>query len=371
MAADLDPGQVILDRIAAREVVRAQAEAAIAADMLEFQDLRRRQSETILDREQRRLTVAYAADELSQVVLQAPRSVQCRLAAYRRVRSRLPLTWGAHLAGKIDGYRVQLIASAVDKLRDNHSVIELDYRIGSYASSHTPAQVKGWLSRFVARIEPEAAKARAREQYTKRAVWMNHHDDGMSYLTAHIRTSDAVRIDAILTALAKNKKSDGRTFDQMRADSFVERMFGTGDGTGSVSKRAVIGVVVPIESLAGLTDEPGEAVDGSFALPADMVRDLAEEPGTLFYRILKNPLGKILDITEIGYRPSTKLRRAVEFRDGTCQFATCNRPAVECDLDHQIPWPHGPTNGHNLHALCRRHHQMKTHLGNINLSNPH
>ncbi|MFI5426259.1 HNH endonuclease signature motif containing protein [Aeromicrobium sp. UC242_57] len=52
-------------------------------------------------------------------------------------------------------------------------------------------------------------------------------------------------------------------------------------------------------------------------------------------------------------------------RDQTCQFATCHRPAVECDLDHQIPWPHGPTTARNLQTLCRRHHQMKTHLGSL------
>ncbi|WP_456698560.1 hypothetical protein [Aeromicrobium sp. P5_D10] len=28
-----------------------------------------------------------------------------------------------------------------------------------------------------------------------------------------------------------------------------------------------------------------------------------------------------------------------------------------------MPWPHGPTHADNLQALCRRHHQMKTHLG--------
>ncbi|MFI5429198.1 DUF222 domain-containing protein [Aeromicrobium sp. UC242_57] len=124
MATVLDPADALLEQIASLEVARAQAEAAVAARMLQFQDLRRREAEAIADPERRRLTAAYAADELSQVLLQAPRSVQCRLADARRVRNRLPLTWEAFTAGKIDGYRVRLIASALDKLRDNHSVIE-------------------------------------------------------------------------------------------------------------------------------------------------------------------------------------------------------------------------------------------------------
>lgn len=33
---------------------------------------------------------------------------------------------------------------------------------------------------------------------------------------------------------------------------------------------------------------------------------------------------------------------------------------MESDLDHEIPRPDGPTNGDNLRALCRRHHNIKT-----------
>ncbi|MDR7085162.1 5-methylcytosine-specific restriction endonuclease McrA, partial [Aeromicrobium panaciterrae] len=38
-----------------------------------------------------------------------------------------------------------------------------------------------------------------------------------------------------------------------------------------------------------------------------------------------------------------------------------SRPSMESDLDHEIPRPDGPTNGTNLRALCRRHHNIKTH----------
>lgn len=357
MASELDPAQVILDRIAAREVERARIEAATSADMLEFADLRRREAEQVFDGERRSLKVAYAADELSKVLHHAPRTAQNRLAAARRVRSIMPLTWQAHLNGEIDSYRLGLIAASADKLCDPESVVRLDQQASCYASGHTPSQTKAWLNRFLVRTEPEAAAARSRHEYAKRSVWAKHGDDGMTRLTAYIRSTDAAQIGDLLTSMAKNKPSGGRSIDQMRADAFVDQMLGRGHG--STNRRAVIGVVVQLEALAGLTNEPGVALDGSFALPAEMVRDLAREPGTIFYRILKNPLGHILDVAEIGYRPSSKLRRAVELRDGTCQFETCSRPAVECDLDHHIPWPHGPTSAENLRALCRRHHRMK------------
>ncbi|MCH8569871.1 HNH endonuclease [Nesterenkonia sp. AY15] len=54
------------------------------------------------------------------------------------------------------------------------------------------------------------------------------------------------------------------------------------------------------------------------------------------------------------------LRRAIELRDGTCQAPGCMVAAEHCDIDHQIPWPHGQTTAANLWALCRKHHRLKT-----------
>ncbi|MEO6604538.1 MAG: DUF222 domain-containing protein, partial [Aeromicrobium sp.] len=166
-------------------------------------------------------------------------------------------------------------------------------------------------------------------------------------------------IDSTLTELAK-AISDDRTLDQRRADLFTELLRGTTDGKPT-SRRTVIGITVPLTSLAGIDELPGETFDGSCALPAQMVRDLTAEPGTLWFRIITDPLGRILDTTEPRPFPSDALRTSVQARDGTCRFATCSRPAMECDLDHQIPRPEGPTNGANLRGLCRRHHNIKTH----------
>ncbi|HYN56964.1 MAG TPA: HNH endonuclease signature motif containing protein, partial [Motilibacterales bacterium] len=47
----------------------------------------------------------------------------------------------------------------------------------------------------------------------------------------------------------------------------------------------------------------------------------------------------------------------------TCRFPGCTVPARECDLDHLIPFPEGPTSAANLHALCRRHHRLKHNDG--------
>jgi hypothetical protein len=44
----------------------------------------------------------------------------------------------------------------------------------------------------------------------------------------------------------------------------------------------------------------------------------------------------------------------------TCSFYDCPRRARSCDLDHDTPWPRGPTSVTNLDPKCRRHHNAKT-----------
>lgn len=39
------------------------------------------------------------------------------------------------------------------------------------------------------------------------------------------------------------------------------------------------------------------------------------------------------------------------------------RPSGRCQLDHAVNYPEGPTTPENLGPLCRRDHNLKTHLG--------
>jgi hypothetical protein len=122
-------------------------------------------------------------------------------------------------------------------------------------------------------------------------------------------------------------------------------------------------VVVSAQSLFGFTDTPGQLADGSALVPADLVRRLAGQPGTLFHRLLTDPAGNLLDVTEMGRFPSRKLTAAIRYRDGVCTNPICHLAAQRCDLDHVVPWPTGPTAAANLDAACRHDHRGKTHAG--------
>jgi hypothetical protein len=58
------------------------------------------------------------------------------------------------------------------------------------------------------------------------------------------------------------------------------------------------------------------------------------------------------------YQPTDSLYRFVRLRDRRCRFPGCRTRARCCDLDHQVPHPHGPTAHDNLACLCEHHHRL-------------
>lgn len=61
------------------------------------------------------------------------------------------------------------------------------------------------------------------------------------------------------------------------------------------------------------------------------------------------------------YSPSADIVAFVCGRHSTCCFPGCNRPAVDCQLDHRVNFADGgPTAAKNLFPLCQTHHNVKT-----------
>jgi len=141
--------------------------------------------------------------------------------------------------------------------------------------------------------------------------------------------------------------------------------------------RPVVRVTVPASVLLGVDDAPGDLA-GFGPIPAETARLLAQD--ATWQRLVTDPLTGILtDYSTTTYQPGKVLRAAVQARDETCAFMTCDAPATWDDLDHIVPFDHDPnhdpnrggpapgspgqTRAQNLQALCRRHHLLKTHAG--------
>jgi hypothetical protein len=63
------------------------------------------------------------------------------------------------------------------------------------------------------------------------------------------------------------------------------------------------------------------------------------------------------------YRPSPRLRRLVQIRDGECVMPACSRHPKGTDFEHAIPWPAGPTCSCNGGCRCRHDHLVKQTKG--------
>ena len=127
-----------------------------------------------------------------------------------------------------------------------------------------------------------------------------------------------------------------------------------------------IGVVVPLSRLLSDCDTPAELADRSGFVPGETLRQQIAEAihsnsrdQLLFTRLLTDDRGRLLDTTELGRYPSTRLAEAITIRAGTCRYPTCTVPADRCDLDHHEPVPKDTTSGTNMDPFCRRHHRGK------------
>ncbi|MBL0884746.1 HNH endonuclease signature motif containing protein [Myceligenerans indicum] len=139
----------------------------------------------------------------------------------------------------------------------------------------------------------------------------------------------------------------------------------------AVEVPATVNVTVPASVLAAPGGDTPGILDLLGPIPAETAREIAGEG--VWHRLVTDPVTGILtDYSTAGYRPPDRLRQAVQVRDGFCAHAGCDRPATRCDLDHidpfdpdrrEAPGDPGQTRAGNLHALCRRHHNLKTHAG--------
>lgn len=289
--------------------------------------------------------------------------VRTRINVMSTLRDHAPITWIAFRDGRIDGRQAQQIAHSADRLEQETSVAALDQNATPYAEAHTNAELRRWLTKFEARIEPVTVVDAAEKARTLRHVRITQIGDGMAVLNALLPAPIASAIDRRLTRIAKtldDEPDQHRTLAQRRADLLAAWLTQCDEGVTTASARMDIAVVVPVEALAGHTDLPAAASDWSWTAPADWLLELAGTGNSLWHRIVTDPAGRVLDHTYLGRFAPDVLKTAVAFRDQVCVTPACTRPATTCEADHVVPHPRGPTSGTNIKPECGGgHHMMK------------
>lgn len=203
-------------------------------------------------------------------------------------------------------------------------------------------------------LAAESHRDRRKRARSQRRVELWPNLDGTTTLGATLREEDALRVHRRLTAMAK-ALDDDRPIDARRADLMVDLLLGRAESRCSGVE---VNVTAPLEVLIGLRDGVAE-IPGFGPIPGDVARDLAADARWRAW--VTDAVSGVRSISHRTYRPSAALARLVRARSAECMMPGCSRPSDQCDIDHAVPWPQGPTSASNLGPLCRRHHILKTH----------
>ena len=275
----------------------------------------------------------FVADELALMLRDQPYQVRCLLARSRRLAADLPTVWEAFQRGDLDADQIRVIDRVARRVTEASTLAAIDEQTVDAAQTRSPKQLTVWLLRLVVQLEPLAFQQRHRRAFAERRVTVVQGADGIGYVTGEVSAADAAAIDGMLAAVARSLGADDpRTEQQRRSDLFADLLLGrlastkptttttttkpheesdwlevenidpdTGellgtqlqrlDGDGEAIGEPVdaasdqrrrqaakflrrprkhrIGVVVPLASLLGANDAPGELADRSGFLPGE------------------------------------------------------------------------------------------------------
>jgi hypothetical protein len=352
-------------------------------------------------------------EDVSSALRLSAGTAQMRIDVARTLVNHLPQTCSALATGEISPAHATVIAKeTASAIRDGLSefaVFSIEERAISYAEFHTPSQVAQQVRTAIAKFAPEAFEEVVERARDSRRVSCYNDIDGMSTVVAILPAEDAqtvmkaieafiVRSDRMdsSSAGARTAMKDSRSAGASSNDGATADGHGTdagGDGAAVKDSRSAdmkradaltaiagfalaskledvalhrrpitINVTIDLPTLLGLSENPGQLA-GYGAIPASVARALASDGK--WRRFITDPqTGVLLDYGRQTYEPPQGLIDFLIARDKTCRFPGCRRSAALSDLDHAQSWEDGGTTSlDNLGALCRRHHQLKTHGG--------
>jgi hypothetical protein len=294
-----------------------------------------------------------------------------------------PGIWQRCQAGQLDGYRATLIADAMrERLDGDGAIARFSTQMLKFLDKHltgvdgdaeaepivtcTVKQLRNAITYALSKVQPVRVEEEFRRAYAARGAFARDDVPGMAWLSVNGRV-DQVRLAhhrLTLAARAKRAEGDERTLDQLRSDLALDLLVGKEDAAPVPTyARPIVNLTVPIQTVMGLADEPGE-LSGGTVVPASVCRMIAHDPGSTWHRMLTDEVGHLVTLSTRcrstrGYQPTGPIWEHVVAEHSVCFRPGCDAPSTECDLDHRVAWPFGPTDTENLWPGCRTDHRTK------------
>ena len=327
--------------------------------------------------------------EVCAALAWSPSRAQARLAEADVLTRLFPATVEHLSEGGIALEQARCLADLTGGLEDD-AAKAVQARVLARMPGQRLAATRQAIRRAIVRTDPQAAAQRHRYKRARRRVELRPEDDGMATLSFYLPADIAQMAMRTLTAMAQRAKragkddGDQRTLDQRRADmlpallthacgasaaehatgiSGAEHAVGFGGGAfdaGAPIAAARVNVVVGIETLLGLSHEPGH-LQGYGPIGPEQTRLIAHAQGASWRFLLTSSDGTVAEASSRTYTPAAAVKRLTELTFTTCAFPNCTMPAERCDLDHNEPHHKGgATCLANLVPLCRTHHNAKS-----------
>ena len=284
--------------------------------------------------------------------------------------NRLPAVHAALLAGWIDQPKAWIFSDVLMPVDDADEARRIADLVLPEATDLTTAEIARKLRRLIAQVDPEAARRRAERSKEGRRVEAGTDTAGTGWVNAFglpvQRVAAAMeRLDAL--ARAARNHGDHRSIDQLRADTFLDLLEGRYTGPTPIMRKGVVELTVPLTTLMGLDDLPGDLA-GWGPVCADIARQTAAQQhtdGDAQWRFsVHDEHGNLVAHGLTKRRPPAKLAAFIRADTTRCIAPGCHRPATHCELDHRIRRADGGlTHEGNLEPLCPRHHDCKDEGG--------
>nr|WP_052478741.1 HNH endonuclease signature motif containing protein [Kibdelosporangium sp. MJ126-NF4]CEL20391.1 hypothetical protein [Kibdelosporangium sp. MJ126-NF4]CTQ97616.1 hypothetical protein [Kibdelosporangium sp. MJ126-NF4] len=292
-----------------------------------------------------------AAEEVALELSISPNTAATHLTQAASIVARLPDTVNALEAGEIDYTRTKAMHDYTADLNADHAA-EVEKRVLDGGKRENLTRFKHVLRRTVIRVDPAGADARRREAITKRDVTRWDKPDGTATLNITLEPHEAHTAYQQITALAARLKAPGRSLAHCRADVFMDLVLGKEIRRPPIT----VNVMVPMTTLLGLNQEPGE-ISGYGPITADYARELAHD--ATWRRVITDPAGHVIEASRRRFA-SPALKRHLELRDRECRQPGCTVPAERCQTDHTTTYATGGlTSIENASLFCKHHNLMR------------
>lgn len=336
---------------------------------------------------------SYVADEIAAALHVAPSTATGKVHAATAILRDWPRLGREVESGRLTVAQAREIYEGVCVLagQTDEDGLDLSERavVGliGIAGSLPPARLRERVARVVASLDPEAAarrRKRAQRDLTDVTIWAEA--DGIACMAARGSSIDAIALHDTIAARAKSLREgagpdDERTIGQWRFAALLAafgmapagtRVAGPSESSAPTAPPSATGplqpvrpqvrVIIPVDTLLGLADLPGE-MEGYGPIDPELARTLAADADWI--RWVTDGVDDVLIDEGRRRYPGARLARFLRARDRRCKHPSCGVRSSRCDADH-LPTSYAEgarTSAATMAPTCPRHNRHREASG--------